>query len=120
MILGTFLAAAIALYFGVSLLVVLVFAAIAQGAVSFLLTGNRVVIRTTVPVVLVAAIQFLVVPMLLGVASSTEASLPPAEWFSLAESVFTFLTYLIALVGLVGSTILGLLGRPRQPKSQEG
>jgi hypothetical protein len=103
MIIGTFIAMALGLYFGIPLLKVLILSALLQSAIAVGITRSRAAILTTSGVLIAAVGQFLLVPFFAMHADDLSPPIP-LEWF-------TFAAYAIAGVGLVSATVIGLMGR---------
>jgi hypothetical protein len=103
MIIGTFFAIALGLYFGIPLLKVLILSALLQSAIAVGLTRSRAALLTTSGVLIAAVGEFFLVPFF---AVHADQLSPPIslEWF-------TFAAYAIAVIGLVSATVIGLMGR---------
>lgn len=103
MIIGTFFAIALGLYFGIPLLKILLLSALLQSAIAVGLTRSRAAILTTSGVLIAAVGEFFLVPFF-AEQSDYLSSPISLEWFTVAA-------YAIAVIGLISATVIGLIGR---------
>lgn len=100
MLLGVFIAMAVAAWFDVPLLPIFLLGAIMQTGVAYGLTQNTALLRSGFGLLIVVAAQYLVLPMLM----SSGVDLP------ISPSVFEILACSVGIIGLFTATIVGIFG----------
>lgn len=106
MLFGIYLGIAVALYFDGPVLPIFILGALMQAGIAYGLSKNVVCINLGLGVLMAAAGNFLIVPILNEAAAKAGA----AEAMFISPAVFNALTWLAAIIGLAGATILGMVG----------
>ena len=105
MIFSTFVAMAVAHYFGAPTLPILVVAALLQGVLAFILSKRPVAIGLTMMTTIAALTTYVVLPLIV---KNFQQELP------LPLKLFDYAMGAVAVLGLIAATMIGIAGVPEQ------